>query len=94
MAGISPDPVEKLRAFKEKYDLPFVLLSDTDHRVAEAYGVWGEKTFAGRRYMGVDRSTFVIGPDGKLVRVWPKVKPDGHAREVLGWWTERQTADM
>ncbi len=89
--GISPDPVEALRAFKTKYELPFTLLSDADHRVAEAYGVWGEKTFAGRRYMGVERSTFVIGPDGRLEKAWPTVKPDGHAREVLDWLGQGRT---
>lgn len=84
--------MEKQRAFKKKYDLPFTFLSDTEHRVAEAYGVWGEKTFAGRRYMGVDRATFLIGPDGILENVWPRVKPDGHAREVLNWWADQQAA--
>ncbi len=87
--GISPDSVEKQRAFKAKYDLPFTLLSDADHTVAEAYGVWGEKTFAGRKYMGVERSTFLIGPDGGLEQVWPKVTPDGHARQVLEWLAEQ-----
>lgn len=87
--GISPDSIEKQQAFKKKFELPFTLLSDTDHVVAEAYGVWGEKTFAGRTYMGVERSTFLIGPDGRLEQVWPKVNPDGHAREVLDWLAER-----
>ena len=69
--------------FKQKYDLPFTLLADADHDVADTYGVWGEKTYAGKTYMGIDRSTFVIGPDGNVAKVFRKVKPDEHADQVL-----------
>jgi peroxiredoxin Q/BCP len=80
--GISPDSERKHKKFKEKYDLPFTLLVDEDHKVAERYGVWVEKTFYGRKYFGVERTTFIIGPDGKVQRVFAKVKPEGHAEEV------------
>jgi peroxiredoxin Q/BCP len=69
--------------FREKYGLPFTLLADEDHAVSETYGVWVEKTFAGRKYMGVERSTFVIDADGKVAKVMRKVKPDTHADDVL-----------
>ncbi len=81
--GISPDPVEDLRKFREKHDLNFRLLADEDHQVAEAYGVWKEKTMYGRKYMGVERSTFVIDEQGRIARAYYKVKPEGHAAEVL-----------
>ena len=81
--GISLDSVPSHQKFRDKFELPFTLLSDPEHEVADAYGVYGQKTFMGREYMGVDRATFLIGPDGKLEKVWPKVKPDGHADEVL-----------
>jgi thioredoxin-dependent peroxiredoxin len=81
--GISPDPVKSHEKFRAKYDLPFPLLADEDHRVAEAYGVWGEKSMYGRKYMGVLRTTFVVAPDGRIARVFEKVKPEGHAAEVL-----------
>jgi peroxiredoxin Q/BCP len=81
--GVSPDSPKKHVKFREKYGLPFTLLADEDHSVAEAYGVWVEKSFAGKKYMGVERSTFVIGPDGKLAKVMRRVKPDTHAEEVL-----------
>ena len=81
--GVSPDGEASHAKFKEKYELPFTLLADTDHAVADAYGVWGEKTFAGKTYMGVERSTFVIGPDGNVGRIFRKVKPDEHADQVL-----------
>ncbi|HET8742375.1 MAG TPA: thioredoxin-dependent thiol peroxidase [Gaiella sp.] len=81
--GVSPDDEESHAKFKSKYDLPFTLLADTDHEVADAYGVWGEKTYAGKTYMGVNRSTFVIGEDGTLARVFRNVKPDEHADQVL-----------
>jgi peroxiredoxin Q/BCP len=80
--GCSPDPVAKERKFKDKFDLPFTLLADAEHQVAEQYGVWQEKTFLGKKYMGVVRTTFVIDPSGKVARVFEKVKPDGHAEEV------------
>ena len=81
--GVSPDDEGSHVKFKRKYDLPFALLSDTDHRVAEQYGVWGEKSFAGRKYMGVSRSTFVIGEDGTVKKVLHDVKPATHADDVL-----------
>ena len=81
--GVSPDKEASHAKFKAKYDLPFTLLADTDHAVSEAYGVWGEKSFAGRKYMGVERSTFVIGPDGNVVKVMRKVDPKTHAGDVL-----------
>jgi peroxiredoxin Q/BCP len=81
--GISPDSVKSHAKFRKKYDLPFTLLADEGHTVAEAYGVWALKTFMGRKYMGVERTTFIIGPDGRIARVFEKVKPDGHAEEVM-----------
>jgi peroxiredoxin Q/BCP len=69
--------------FKDKYELPFTLLADKDHAVAEQYGVWAEKSFAGKKYMGVNRSTFVIGADGNVTRVMHAVKPATHADDVL-----------
>jgi peroxiredoxin Q/BCP len=81
--GVSPDDEASHSKFKEKYDLPFTLLADTDHEVADAYGVWGEKSFAGKTYMGVRRSTFVIDPEGNLARIFLDVKPAEHADQVL-----------
>ena len=81
--GISPDDEASHGKFKSKYDLPFTLLADTDHEVADAYGVWGEKKFAGRSYMGVNRSTFVIGPAGTIEKAMRNVKPETHAEDVL-----------
>ena len=81
--GVSPDSEASHAKFKKKYELPFTLLADADHAVADAYGVWGEKTFAGKTYMGVERSTFVIDPDGNVGRIFRKVKPDEHADQVL-----------
>lgn len=80
--GVSPDSAERHRTFKAKYALPFTLLADTDHRVAEAYGAWREKRLFGRRYMGIDRVTFLIDPAGRVARVFEKVKPWAHAAEV------------
>jgi peroxiredoxin Q/BCP len=77
--GVSPDPVSSHVRFRDKYDLNFPLLADEDHAVAEAYGVWAEKSMYGRRYMGIERSTFVIDPDGVIEAVWRKVKARGHA---------------
>ena len=82
--GVSPDSVKRHVKFKEKYGLPFTLLADPEHEVAERYGVWGEKRYMGRTYMGIDRTTFVISSDGSVAKVMPKVKPDTHAAEVLG----------
>jgi peroxiredoxin Q/BCP len=81
--GVSPDDERSHVRFKEKYELPFTLLADTDHHVADQYGVWGEKNYRGRNYWGVERSTFVIDADGNVKRVMRKVKPDTHADEVL-----------
>src|SRR5262245_19573703 len=81
--GVSPDAIASHVRFRDKHGLPFTLLSDPDHEVAEAYGVWIEKSMYGRRYMGVERSTFVIGPDGTLQQALYKVKPKGHAASVL-----------
>ena len=81
--GVSPDATKATAAFRDKFTLSFPLLSDVDHAVSEAYGTWVEKTRYGRTYMGVARVTFLIGPDGRIVRVWPSVKPEGHAEEVL-----------
>ena len=81
--GVSPDSVSSHVKFKHKYKLPFPLLADTDHRVAEAYGAWGEKSMYGRKYQGILRSTFIIDEAGKVARVFPRVKPKGHATEVL-----------
>jgi peroxiredoxin Q/BCP len=81
--GISPDSEKSHVKFKDKYGLPFTLLADPDHAVAEQYGVWGEKKYMGRTYLGVSRSTFVIGEDGTVKRVMRKVKPDTHADDVL-----------
>lgn len=80
--GASPDSVEKQRKFKQKYELPFTLLADPQHVLAEACGVWGEKSFMGKKYMGVTRSTVIIDPTGRVARVFEKVTPLGHAREV------------
>ena len=81
--GVSPDPVAAHDKFRAKYKLPFPLLADVDHAVAETYGVWGEKSMYGRKYFGILRTTFLIGADGKIVKVFEKVKPKGHAAEVL-----------
>jgi peroxiredoxin Q/BCP len=81
--GVSPDGVKSHGKFKEKYDLPFPLLADEDHAVAEAYGAWGEKSMYGRKYFGILRTTFVIDEAGRVAKVFEKVKPKGHAAEVL-----------
>ncbi|HET6945633.1 MAG TPA: thioredoxin-dependent thiol peroxidase [Gaiellaceae bacterium] len=81
--GVSPDDEASHVKFRNKYDLPFTLLADTDHAVAEQYGVWGEKKYRGRTYEGVKRSTFVIDADGKVTKVMRDVKPATHADEVL-----------
>jgi peroxiredoxin Q/BCP len=82
IVGISPDPVAAQAKFKTKYKLPFTILADVDHAAAEAYGVWVEKSMYGKKYMGVERSTFIIGKDGKISKIFRKVKPAGHAAEV------------
>jgi peroxiredoxin Q/BCP len=81
--GVSPDSESSHVKFKEKFGLPFTLLADADHAVAEQYGVWGEKTFAGKTYLGVQRSTFVIDADGNVKKVMHDVKPASHADDVL-----------
>jgi len=81
--GVSPDSPEMHVKFKEKYGLPFTLLADEDHAVAEMYGVWVEKSMYGKTYMGIERSTFVIDADGKIAKVMRKVKPADHADDVL-----------
>ena len=81
--GVSPDSVKSHDKFVEKFKLPFTLLADEDKKIVEAYGVWGEKSFMGRKYLGVYRVTFLIGPDGKIKKIWPLVKPEEHAAEVL-----------
>jgi peroxiredoxin Q/BCP len=81
--GISPDKPATQSKFKGKYDLGFTLLADEDRSAAEAYGVWKEKTMYGRKMMGIERTTFVIGPDGRIEKVYSKVKAKGHAAEVL-----------
>ncbi len=85
--GVSPDGAESHRKFKDKYELPFPLLADPDHAAAEAYGVWREKKNYGKTYMGIDRSTFVIGPDGTLVKAMRGIKAAGHAPDLLARFT-------
>ena len=81
--GVSPDKQSAHKKFTEKYKLPFTLLSDTDHAIAEAYESWGEKKFMGRTYLGVLRNTFLIDEKGKIKKIFEKVKPEEHASEVL-----------
>ncbi|HEY9509892.1 MAG TPA: thioredoxin-dependent thiol peroxidase [Verrucomicrobiae bacterium] len=81
--GVSPDSVKSHDKFVEKFKLPFTLLADEDKKIVEAYGVWGEKSFMGRKYRGTYRVTFLIGPDGTIKKIWPKVKPEEHVAEVL-----------
>ena len=81
--GISPDDSGSHAAFRAKFGLPFTLLSDQDHGVAEGWGAWGEKTSYGRTSMGIIRSGFLVDPDGRIARAWPRVKADGHAADVV-----------
>lgn len=81
--GVSPDDPKSHKKFVDKYELPFVLLADTEKSVCQAYDVWKEKNMYGRKSMGVERTTFLIGPDGKIARIFPKVKVDGHIASVL-----------
>lgn len=81
--GLSPQGPASKAAFRAKYGLPFTLLADEDHAVADSYGTWGEKTKYGKTYMGVLRTSFLVGPNGRLAEVWPAVKPEDHAIEVL-----------
>jgi peroxiredoxin Q/BCP len=82
IVGISADPPPKQAKFKKKNDLPYTLLSDVDHKVAEAYGVWVQKSMLGRKYMGIARTTFLIDKEGRIEKIFDKVKPLGHAKEV------------
>ncbi|GER67189.1 peroxiredoxin [Weizmannia acidilactici] len=86
--GISPDPVERHQKFTEKHGLPFYLLSDEDHKVAEKYGVWKKKKTFGKEYMGIERSTFIIDKNGEIVKEWRKVRVNGHAEEALAYIKE------
>jgi peroxiredoxin Q/BCP len=88
VVGVSPDSVADLRAFADKYGLPFTLLSDPDAEVAQRYGVWAEKTNYGRTYFGIERSSVLVDPDGNVARVFPKVKPSEHDDLVLGALSE------
>ncbi len=81
--GVSTDPVKSHDKFAGKYKLPFTLLADEDHKIVEAYGVWGRKSFMGLKFMGTHRVTFWIGPDGRIQKIWPTVKPVEHAAAVL-----------
>lgn len=81
--GVSPDSVKSHDKFVKKYQLPFTLLADEDKKIVNAYGVWGQKVFWGRKYMGTYRVTFLIGPDGRIKKIWPDVKPEEHVKEVL-----------
>jgi len=88
--GVSPDPPERHVKFIQKHDLPFRLIADTDHKIAEAYGVWGKKKFMGREYMGVHRTTFIIDPEGKISHVITKVDTKNHADQVMRLLDEMQ----
>jgi peroxiredoxin Q/BCP len=81
--GVSVDDAKSHRKFADKFSLPFTLVVDTDKSIVTAYGVWGEKSMYGRKYMGTNRVTYLIDEKGKIAAVWPKVKPDGHADEIL-----------
>lgn len=86
--GISPDTPKAQKKFQEKFSLPFSLLADTDKKVAEAFGVVQEKNMYGKKVMGIARTTFIIGPDGRIQHIFPKVKAEGHAEEVLAYLKE------
>ena len=92
--GISPQGAKSKRAFREKFGLPFILLADTDHAVADAYGAWVEKVNYGKTYMGVARTTFLVDPEGRIAHTWPKVKPEGHAAEVIAALDAAQAAGV
>jgi peroxiredoxin Q/BCP len=83
IVGISPDAVKSQAKFKDKFDLPFTLLCDVDKEAAQAYGVYKEKNMYGKKVMGIERTTFVVGEDGRIVKIFPKVKAQGHAEQVL-----------
>ena len=86
--GISADTSSAQKKFKDKHDLPYTLLADPDKKIAEQFGVVKEKNMYGKKVMGIERTTFLVGPDGKIKHVFEKVKPDGHAEEVLGFVKE------
>ncbi|HEX6665115.1 MAG TPA: thioredoxin-dependent thiol peroxidase [Solirubrobacterales bacterium] len=90
--GVSPDEVAAVKKFAEKFDLDFTLLADADHAVAEAYGTWVEKSMYGKKYMGVQRATFLIDPEGKVAKVFPKISPKTHDDVVLGALAELASA--
>jgi len=83
VAGCSADSVQDMQKFRDKYKVNFPLLSDPEHGTLEAYGVWQEKNMYGKKSMGIARTTYIIGPDGKIAHIFPRVKVDGHIREVL-----------
>jgi thioredoxin-dependent peroxiredoxin len=88
--GVSPDTAKDQKKFADKYDLPFTLVADADKKICNAYGVMQEKNMYGKKVMGVARTTFIIGPDGKIKHIFEKVKPEGHAEQVLEWLKEAQ----
>lgn len=88
--GVSPDTPKDQKKFADEYDLPFTLVADSDKKICNAYGVIQEKNMYGRKVMGVARTTFIIGPDGKIKHIFSKVKPEGHAEQVLEWLKEAQ----
>ena len=90
--GVSVDSVKSHDKFAAKHKLPFPLLADVDRKIVQAYGVWGEKRFMGMRFLGTHRMTFLIGPDGRITKIWPKVKPTTHAQEVLACFEGQQNA--
>jgi len=90
--GVSPDGAASHRRFREKFDLPFTLLSDPDHEVATRYGAWREKQNYGRTYLGIGRSTFLVDPELRIARAWPTVKADGHPAQVLAALAEERAA--
>jgi peroxiredoxin Q/BCP len=92
--GVSPQGAKSKRAFTEKFGLPFTLLADEDHAVADEYGSWVEKQNYGKTYWGVARRTFLIDPNGRVAKVWPKVTPEGHAAEVLAALDAAQAAGV
>jgi peroxiredoxin Q/BCP len=92
--GVSPQGAKSKRAFTEKFGLPFTLLADEDHAVADEYGSWVEKQNYGKTYWGVARRTFLIDPNGRVAKVWPKVTPEGHAAEVLAALDAAQAAEV
>ena len=88
LLGVSPDTPKAQKKFADKFSLPFTLLADADKTLAQAFGVMKEKNMYGRKVIGVARTTFIIGPDGKIQHIFDKVKPEGHAEEVLAWLKE------